>query len=154
MYFRLQLKIEYIHFGYKSVIFWKILAYKSKMIKIFPIIFIILWSSAFVTTKPIIDNSDPFAALAFRFFFVALGFFVFALYAKKKIFTNNKNLFQSIFPITQPEKSLAKKNRQRLSASPVNLIHTSSVMRCTVASNWMRISASRKSPIFMKRVYH
>jgi len=66
------------------------------MIKIFPIIFIILWSSAFVTTKPIIDNSDPFAALAFRFFFVALGFFVFALYAKKKIFTNNKNLFQSI----------------------------------------------------------
>ena len=66
------------------------------MIKIFPIIFIILWSSAFVTTKPIIDNSDPFAALAFRFFFVALVFFVFALYAKKKIFTNNKNLFQSI----------------------------------------------------------
>ena len=32
------------------------------MIKIFPFIFIILWSSAFVTTKPIIDNSDPFAA--------------------------------------------------------------------------------------------
>ena len=67
------------------------------MVKIFPFIFIILWSSAFVTTKPIIDNSDPFAALAFRFFFVAVGFFLFALLTKKKIFTNNKSLLQSIF---------------------------------------------------------
>ena len=66
------------------------------MIKIFPFIFIILWSSAFVTTKPIIDNSDPFAALAFRFFFVALGFFTFAVFTKQKILTNNKNLLQSI----------------------------------------------------------
>ena len=67
------------------------------MIKIFPFIFIILWSSAFVTTKPIIDNSDPFTALAFRFFCVALGFFIFAVYKKQKILTNNKNLIQSIF---------------------------------------------------------
>ena len=67
------------------------------MIKIFPFIFIILWSSAFVTTKPIIDNSDPFTALAFRFFCVALGFFIFAIYKKQKILTNNKNLIQSIF---------------------------------------------------------
>ena len=55
------------------------------MIKIFPFIFIILWSSAFVTTKPIIDNSDPFAALAFRFFCVALGFLLFSIYTKKKL---------------------------------------------------------------------
>ena len=67
------------------------------MIKVFPFIFIILWSSAFVTTKPIIDNSDPFAALAFRFFFVALGFLIFAIYRKQKILTSNKNLIQSIF---------------------------------------------------------
>jgi len=67
------------------------------MIKIFPFVFIILWSSAFVTTKPIIDNSDPFAALAFRFFFVALGFLIFAIYTKQKIITTNKNLMQSIF---------------------------------------------------------
>ena len=66
------------------------------MIRIFPLIFIILWSSAFVTTKPIIDNSDPFAALAFRFFFVALGFFIFAFFTKQKILTNTKNLLQSI----------------------------------------------------------
>ena len=67
------------------------------MIKIYPLIFIILWSSAFVTTKPIIDNSDPFTALAFRFFFVALGFFAFSIYTNQKILTNKKNLIQSIF---------------------------------------------------------
>jgi drug/metabolite transporter (DMT)-like permease len=67
------------------------------MIKIFPFIFIILWSSAFITTKPIIDNSDPFAALAFRFFFVALGFLIFSIYVRQKILINNKNLLQSIF---------------------------------------------------------
>ena len=66
------------------------------MIKILPIIFIILWSSAFVTTKPIIDNSDPFSALAFRFFVVSLGFFLFSIYTKQKIFTNFKNILQSL----------------------------------------------------------
>ena len=66
------------------------------MVKIFPLIFIILWSSAFVTTKPLIDNSDPFAALAFRFFFVALGFLIFAIYTKQKILIDNKSLLQSI----------------------------------------------------------
>ena len=67
------------------------------MVKIFPFIFIVLWSSAFVTTKPIIDNSDPFAALAFRFFVVAFGFYIYSLYTKQKILTNSKNLLQSIF---------------------------------------------------------
>jgi drug/metabolite transporter (DMT)-like permease len=81
----------------KYLILINYLTYKSQMIKIFPYIFIILWSSAFVTTKPIIDNSDPFTALAFRFFCVAFGFFIFAIYKKKKILTNNKNLIQSIF---------------------------------------------------------
>jgi drug/metabolite transporter (DMT)-like permease len=66
------------------------------MVKVFPFIFIILWSSAFVTTKPIIDNSDPFAALAFRFFFVALGFFLFAVSTKKRILISSRNLFQAI----------------------------------------------------------
>ena len=67
------------------------------MIKIYPFIFIFLWSSAFVTTKPIIDNSDPFTSLAFRFFFVALGFLIFVVLTKQKILTNSKNFFQSIF---------------------------------------------------------
>jgi drug/metabolite transporter (DMT)-like permease len=67
------------------------------MIKIFPFIFIILWSSAFITTKPIVNFSEPFAALAFRFFFVAIGFLIFALYSKQKILINKKNLLESVF---------------------------------------------------------
>lgn len=67
------------------------------MIKIFPFIFILLWSSAFITTKPIIDNSDPFAALAFRFALVTFGFFLFSLYSKEKILVNKRNFFESFF---------------------------------------------------------
>ncbi len=66
------------------------------MVKIFPFIFVILWSSAFVTTKPIIDNSDPFSALSFRFFVVAFGFFIFSIYKKQKILANHKNILQSL----------------------------------------------------------
>ena len=65
------------------------------MVKIFPFIFILLWSSAFITTKPIIDNSDPFAALGFRFALVALGFFIFSIYSKEKILISRKNFFES-----------------------------------------------------------
>ena len=66
------------------------------MIKIFPFVFIILWSSAFITTKPIIDNSDPFAALAFRFFFVAFGFLLFSIYSNSSIIIKRKNLIESV----------------------------------------------------------
>ena len=67
------------------------------MVKVFPLLFILLWSSAFITTKPIIDNSDPFAALAFRFIIVAFGFFLFSIYSKQKIFIQKKNLVESFF---------------------------------------------------------
>ena len=66
------------------------------MIKFLPLIFIFLWSSAFITTKPIVDYSDPFAALSFRFFIVAIGFYFFSLFYKKKILVNAKNIFPSI----------------------------------------------------------
>ena len=66
------------------------------MIRIYPFIFILLWSSAFITTKPIIDNSDPFSALAFRFFFVALGFYLFSIYSKQSINIASKNLIESL----------------------------------------------------------
>ena len=66
------------------------------MVKTYPFIFVVLWSSAFITTKPIIDNSDPFAALAFRFFFVALGFCIFSFLTKEKILTTRINLIRSI----------------------------------------------------------
>ena len=65
------------------------------MIRIFPFIFVLLWSSAFITTKPIIDNSDPFSALAFRFLFVAIGFYLFCLINKQRILVNKKNLIES-----------------------------------------------------------
>ena len=67
------------------------------MIRIYPLMFILLWSSAFITTKPIVDNSEPFSALAFRFFFVAVGFYLFSLYSKKSIIISKKNLLESIF---------------------------------------------------------
>ena len=67
------------------------------IVRIYPFIFVLLWSSAFITTKPIVDNSEPFSALAFRFFFVGMGFFLFCLYSKKSIIIKKSNLFQSVF---------------------------------------------------------
>ncbi len=67
------------------------------MIKFLPLIFIFLWSSAFITTKPIVDYSDPFAALSFRFLIVAIGFYFFSLFSKQKILCSTKNLLPSIF---------------------------------------------------------
>ncbi len=66
------------------------------MIKFLPIVFILLWSSAFITTKPIVDYSDPFAALCFRFLIVALGFYFFSLFSQKKILFVTKNILSSI----------------------------------------------------------
>ena len=60
------------------------------MVKLYPFIFILLWSSAFVTTKPIVDNSEPFSALAFRFFIVALGFYIFSYFNRLKIIVSKK----------------------------------------------------------------
>ena len=67
------------------------------MIKTFPFIFIILWSSAFITTKPLVDNSDPFSALAFRFSIVTLGFFLFSLYSNEKILISKRFFIESFF---------------------------------------------------------
>ena len=66
------------------------------MIRVYPFIFILLWSSAFITTKPIVDNSEPFSALAFRFFFVAIGFYLVSLYSKQSIIINQKSLIESV----------------------------------------------------------
>ena len=70
---------------------------RPEMVRIFPLIFILLWSSAFITTKPIIDNSDPFTALAFRFFFVAFGFYLYSIYSKHSIFVKRNNLVEAVF---------------------------------------------------------
>ena len=65
------------------------------MNKFLPLIFVLLWSSAFVTTKPIVDNSDPFSALAFRFFIVALGFFIYCVYKNLSLQLNRRDFIQS-----------------------------------------------------------
>ncbi len=65
------------------------------MSQFFPLIFVLLWSSAFITTLPIVLNSDPFSALAFRFFFVAVCFFIYSIVKKIKIKVNLSNLFNS-----------------------------------------------------------
>ena len=66
------------------------------MTKFLPIIFVILWSSAFITTKPIVDNSDPFTALCFRFLIVSFGFFLFSFFSNSKILNKSKNFLHSI----------------------------------------------------------
>jgi|TARA_B100001093_G_scaffold45085_1_gene38319 drug/metabolite transporter (DMT)-like permease len=53
--------------------------------KSFPIIFILLWSSAFITSKPITIDASPFAALCFRFSFVTLGFAIYSLITNQKL---------------------------------------------------------------------
>ena len=48
-----------------------------------PIIFVILWSSAFITSKIIVDNASPFLSLSLRFGIVALLFFLFFIFFSK-----------------------------------------------------------------------
>ena len=66
------------------------------MSKFFPLIFVLLWSSAFITTLPIVLNSDPFSALAFRFSFVTLCFFVFCIFKKLQLKVSINNLINSL----------------------------------------------------------
>ena len=51
----------------------------------FPLAFIILWSSAFVSGQFIVQSASPFAALTFRFFVVGICFLIFSFYLKEKI---------------------------------------------------------------------
>jgi len=66
------------------------------MIKTFPLLFILLWSSAFISGDIIVQNASPFAALAFRFGIVTIGFFLFALLKKEIIFTKVRYILESI----------------------------------------------------------
>ena len=65
------------------------------MIRVFPFIFILLWSSAFITTKPLTDNSDPFSALAFRFFLVSIGFAIYSIFTNQKLLVDKKKFLES-----------------------------------------------------------
>ena len=67
----------------------------KKVVHIFniiPIIFVILWSSAFITSKIIVDNAPPFLSLSIRFGVGAFFFFMFFL-----LFSNNKQISLKAF---------------------------------------------------------
>jgi len=65
------------------------------MTQLLSLFFIILWSSAFITSKIIVDNASPFAALSFRFVLVSAGFLIFSLYLKEKIIVSKRNILES-----------------------------------------------------------
>ena len=65
------------------------------MIKIFSLSFIILWSSAFITGKIIVQYGSPFASLSLRFVLVSLGFLFFSLIFKEKIIVKFKHIIES-----------------------------------------------------------
>ncbi|MDC1210191.1 DMT family transporter [Pseudomonadota bacterium] len=59
-----------------------------KLKNFFPLVFVILWSSAFITSKIIVEDASPFIALSFRFIIVAFIFFVFfILFSERKVFS-------------------------------------------------------------------
>ena len=66
------------------------------MLRFLPLIFILLWSSAFISGKVIVQDASPFAALSFRFALVTIGFFSYSLIKKEKIIAPFKYLFESI----------------------------------------------------------
>ena len=66
------------------------------MTRFFPIVFIILWSSAFITSKPITIDASPFAALCFRFTFVTIGFALFSIITNQKLFTDFNKILKAM----------------------------------------------------------
>ena len=65
------------------------------MIRFLSFLFVVLWSSAFITGKVIVQYGSPFASLSFRFAIVAFGFFCFAILFKDKIKIKSINIIES-----------------------------------------------------------
>ena len=65
------------------------------MTQILSLLFVILWSSAFITSKVIVDNASPFASLSFRFILVGLGFLLFSIYLNEKIFVKFRYIIEA-----------------------------------------------------------
>ena len=64
------------------------------MTRFLPLLFILLWSSAFVSGQFIVQSASPFTALSFRFFIVAICFLLFSFYFKEKILINLNLIFK------------------------------------------------------------
>ena len=65
------------------------------MLNFFPFLFVIFWSSAFVSGQIIVQSASPFASLSFRFMIVALGFIIFAKIFNEKIFVKRSLIYQA-----------------------------------------------------------
>lgn len=65
------------------------------MTRSFPFLFVILWSSAFITSKIIVQDASPFASLAFRFAVVTAGFFCFAAVLKESLLASRKDMLEA-----------------------------------------------------------
>ena len=72
----------------------KLLLYirENKILNVIPLIFVLLWSSAFITSKIIVDNATPFISLSLRFGIVASFFFLFFIF-----FSTNKKISLKAF---------------------------------------------------------
>lgn len=60
-----------------------------------PILFVVLWSSAFVTGKIIVVDASPSAALGLRFGIVTLGFLVYVLARGERFWVNSRAFIEA-----------------------------------------------------------
>ena len=67
-----------------------------KLNNFFPLVFVILWSSAFITSKIIVEDASPFIALSFRFIIVAFIFFVFFIVFSERKFFSFKSVLEAL----------------------------------------------------------
>ena len=65
------------------------------MIRILIFLFIVLWSSAFITGKIIVNSASPFSSLSLRFIIVAGGFFIFSLFLKETLKVNINKIIEA-----------------------------------------------------------
>ena len=66
-------------------------------ISILPFLFILLWSSAFISGKAIMADATPFAALLFRFCVVTFGFGVVCLIVRQTFQLSVRKIMDAIF---------------------------------------------------------
>lgn len=60
-----------------------------------PLLFVVLWSSAFVTGKIIVIDASPSAALALRFGVVTLGFLAFVIIRQEQLWISRGGFFEA-----------------------------------------------------------
>ena len=67
-----------------------------KLNNFFSLVFVILWSSAFITSKIVVEDASPFIALSYRFIIVAFIFFVFFILFSERKFFSFKSVLEAL----------------------------------------------------------